>query len=138
MIKVKFELKNGVIKEVDVDFFSTDYIFSNHLKRCVNNQVLGSIQKNFILNLVNKGVFTVTENNVEIYQKKMESDSTYNSNTGITYINTSNEVTNIDQLDMEGVCAEFDLIEQKMIELHLRLQTLLNQEENNLLSKMSV
>ena len=130
MIKVKFELKNGGIKEVNVDFFSTDYLFSNHLKRCVCDQITGSNQKTHLLHLVNKGLFTVIndETNEELYQKP---ETSFDSNTGITHVNTTSRSSLVedaedveeDKLNLEEICDELYSTEAKIIRLHYILQS---------------
>jgi transcriptional regulator CtsR len=134
MIKVEFKIKGG-IKEVTVDFYKYDWAFLNHLKRRVSEQITGSVQKNQILLLINKGIFTVKEDDVSLYSKLSADDN--NLKTEITYINPSIYTDVINKLNIEEICTRLDDLELETINLHQRLQYLFSLEEKLIVDKMT-
>lgn len=134
MIKVEFKIKGG-IKEVTVDFYKYDWAFLNHLKRRVSEQITGSVQKNQILLLINKGIFTVKEDDVSLYSKLSADDN--NLKTEITYINPSMYTDVINKLNIEEICTRLDDLELETINLHQRLQYLFSLEEKLIVDKMT-
>jgi hypothetical protein len=136
MLKAIFDVK-GDKKEVNVDFFVKDYTFINHLKRSVNTQVKGSVQKNTILHLINKGNFAVVGEDNEVHFNG-NITSSYNEESGVTTVNTDvieiSETLALDTID--SICCRLDMIEDEATSLHIRLQNLFVKESKLLEEKL--
>lgn len=134
MLKAIFEVK-GEKKEVNVNFFTKDYTFLNHLKRQTNTQIKGSIQKVTILHLINKGNFTVISQEDGILFEGTES-----LKSSITYTDADREtIENITKhfLSIDEICYRLDELENESVALHGRLQTLFTIESKQLEEKLT-
>lgn len=134
MLKAIFEVK-GEKKEVNVNFFTKDYTFLNHLKRETNTQIKGSIQKVTVLHLINKGNFTVISQEGGILF-----DGTESLKSNVTYIDADREtIENITKhfLSIDEICYRLDELENESVALHGRLQTLFTIESKQLEEKLT-
>lgn len=104
MIEVQFEIKSE-IKSVSVDFYLPNYNFINHLKRAVLNQIRGSVQKEIALHLINENQYTVIENGVVLFDKQTT------SNTVISNVNNSIELSNIESSNIESNTVDSNIVE---------------------------
>lgn len=144
-VEVQFKLKSDT-KVVQVNFFSEDYVFINHLKRCALEQIRGNVQKGTILNLINSGNFSVIKDNntVYVYDDKNQNAKVEKSLSSVVSIVPVISASS-DELDyllnssnIEEVCEHLDILEERSCKLHIRLQQLLGLEEEILQEKLAL